>query len=114
MEVRTGRPVSGQPFTQHTDQFVVDDDEMDSDTVTEPNVIRRILAQGDCSIAKDVGQSSKDARHRQTFLNMVNVFFYNIGSICIHGTELFSKFHIPSKKQGKISLLNRCLKFLKS
>ena len=35
MEVRTGRPVYEQPpglFTQHTDKFIVDDDDMDSDT----------------------------------------------------------------------------------
>ena len=35
MEVRTGRPVNEQPpglFTQHTDR-IVDDDDMDSDTV---------------------------------------------------------------------------------
>ena len=37
LEARTGRPVGGQPFTQHTDKFVIDDD-MDSDTVTESNL----------------------------------------------------------------------------
>ena len=34
-EVRTGRPVYEQPpglFTQHTDRFIVDDDDVDSDT----------------------------------------------------------------------------------
>ena len=35
LEARTGRPVGGQPFTQHTDRFIVDDDDMDSNTVTE-------------------------------------------------------------------------------
>ena len=38
---RTVRPVGGQPagsFTQHTDKFVVDDDDMDSDTATESNL----------------------------------------------------------------------------
>ena len=36
MEMRTGRPVNEQPpglFTQHTDRFIVDDDDMDSNTV---------------------------------------------------------------------------------
>ena len=36
MDVRTGRLVYEQPpglFTQHTDKFIVDDDDMDSDTV---------------------------------------------------------------------------------
>ena len=35
---RTVRPVGGQQFTQDTDKFVIDDDEMDSDTVTESNL----------------------------------------------------------------------------
>ena len=38
LEARTGRPVSEQParsFTQHTDRFVIDGDDMDSNTATE-------------------------------------------------------------------------------
>ena len=41
MEVRTRRPVYEQPpglFTQHTDRFIVDDDDMDSDTVAESDM----------------------------------------------------------------------------
>ena len=41
LEARKGSPVGGQPagsFTQHTDKFVIDDDEMDSDTVTESDL----------------------------------------------------------------------------
>ena len=38
LEGRTVRPLSGQPFTQHTDKFVIDDDDMDSDTVTESDL----------------------------------------------------------------------------
>ena len=41
LEARTGRPVSGQPagsFTQHTDKFVIEDDDMDSNTVTESDL----------------------------------------------------------------------------
>ena len=40
MEVWAGRLVRGQPpglFTEHTDKFIVDDDDMDSDTATESN-----------------------------------------------------------------------------
>ena len=39
LEARTVRPVSGQPpgsFTQHTDRFVIDDD--DSNTATESDL----------------------------------------------------------------------------
>ena len=38
LEARTERPVGGQPagsFTQHTDKFVIEDDDTDSDTATE-------------------------------------------------------------------------------
>ena len=41
MEVRTGKPVNEQPpglFTQHTNRFIVDDDDMDSDTVAESDM----------------------------------------------------------------------------
>ena len=41
MEARTGRPVYEQPpglFAQHTDRFIVDDDDMDSDTVEESDM----------------------------------------------------------------------------
>ena len=51
MEVRTGRLVNEQPpglFTEHTDKFIVDDDDMDSDTVAESNDrVRKI--QDQCS-----------------------------------------------------------------
>ena len=44
LEARTERPVSEQPaglFTQHTDRFVIDDDDMDFDTATESNLSLR-------------------------------------------------------------------------
>ena len=50
LEARTGRPVGGQPFTQKTDKFVINNDDMDSDTATESNLSPKatvILAQGE-------------------------------------------------------------------
>ena len=50
---RTGRPVYEQPpglFTEHTDKFIVDDDDMHSNTVAESEIslkIQIILAQGE-------------------------------------------------------------------
>ena len=41
LEARTERPVCEQPaslFAQHTDRFVIDDDDMDSNTVTESDL----------------------------------------------------------------------------
>ena len=75
-----------------------------------------ILAQGKWSIAKDIGTSSRrcNAWHRQTFFNLVNVYVFNIGSICIHGKELLRNFTLHQKIQERISLWNRCLTYLKS
>ena len=41
LEARTGRLVNGQLpglFTQHTNKYIVDDDDMDSDTVAESDM----------------------------------------------------------------------------
>ena len=42
MEVRKGRLVAEQPpslFAEHTDRFIVDDDDMDSNTVAESDML---------------------------------------------------------------------------
>ena len=65
-EARTRRPVSGQPagsFTQHTDSFVIDDDDMDSDT-TESDLSlksRSFLHRVNDRLRKILDHSSKDA-----------------------------------------------------
>ena len=65
MEVRTGRPVYEQPpgsFTQHTDRFIVDDDDMDSDIVTESDLSlksRSFLRRVNDRVRKMQDQSSK-------------------------------------------------------
>ena len=67
MEVRTGRPVYEQPpglFTQHTDRLIVDDDDMDSDTVAESDMSlksRSFLHRVNDRVRKTQDQSSKDA-----------------------------------------------------
>ena len=64
LEARMERPVGGQPFTQHTDKFVIDDDDMDSDTVTESNFSlksRSFLHRVNDRLRKILDQSSKDA-----------------------------------------------------
>ena len=67
MEVRRGRPVNEQPpslFTQHTDRFIVDDDDMDSDTVAESDMSlksRSFLHRVNDRVRKMQDQSSKDA-----------------------------------------------------
>ena len=64
---RTVRPVGGQPagpFTQHTDKFVIDDDDMDSDTITESDLSlksRSFLRRVNDRVRKILDQSSKYA-----------------------------------------------------
>ena len=75
MEVGTGRPVL---FTQHTERFTVDDDNMDSNTVTESDLswkIQIILAQGEWSSAKGSRSILKrcNTRQQQTFFSKGNV-----------------------------------------
>ena len=67
LEARTERPVGGQPagpFTQHTDKFVADDDDLDSDTATESDLSlksRSFLHRVNDRLRKILDQSSKDA-----------------------------------------------------
>ena len=66
LEARTARPVSEQPaglFTQHADSFVIDDDDMDSSTVTESDLSlksRSFLHSVNDRVRKMLDQSSKD------------------------------------------------------
>ena len=67
MEVRTGRLVYEQPpglFTEHTDKFIVDDNDMDSDTDAESDMSlqsRSFLHRMNDKVRKIQDQSSKKA-----------------------------------------------------
>ena len=67
MEDRTVRLVSEQRavlFTQHTDRFVIDDDDMDSNTITESELSFKsgsFLHRVNDQVRKRQNQSSKDA-----------------------------------------------------
>ena len=60
-----------------------------------------ILAQGEWSSVKDIGPIFMrcNARQKQTFFNMGNVYVFNIGSICIHGKDLFRNFTFHQKNR---------------
>ena len=64
---RTARPVNEQPaglFTRHTDKFVIDDNDMDSNTVTESDMSlksRSFLHRVNDRVRKMLDQSPKDA-----------------------------------------------------
>ena len=108
LEVRTERPVNEQPpslFAQHTHRFIVDDDDLDSDTVTESDMswmIEIILAQGEWSSAKDARPSLKrcNTRQQQTFFNMVNAYVFDIGSICIRVKGILRKLAFHQTYRG--------------
>ena len=70
-----------------------------------------ILAQGEWSSAKDIGPIFKrcNARQQQTFLNMGNVYVFNIGSICIHRKELLRSFSFHQKYREQSHFETRCL-----
>ena len=62
MEDRTGRPVV--VFAQHTDRFIVENDNMDSNTVAESDMSlkpRSSLHRVNDQVRKRQNQSSKDA-----------------------------------------------------
>ena len=67
MEVRTGRPVYEQPpglFTEHMDKFIVDDNDMDSDTDAESDMSlesRSFSQRVNDRVRKIQDQSSKGA-----------------------------------------------------
>ena len=64
MEVRTVRLVNEQPpglFTDHTDRFMVDDDDVDSDTIAESDMSvksRSFLHRVNDRVRKMLDQSS--------------------------------------------------------
>ena len=90
---RTGRPVD--------DNFVIDDD-MDSDTATASNLSlrsRSFLNRVNDRLRKMLDHSPEDAMQDidKTFHYLVNVYVFNIGSICIHGKELLRNFTFHQK-----------------
>ena len=108
--LRTGRLVDEHPpglFTQHTDRFIVDEDDMDSDTVAESDMSlksRSFLHKVNDRVRKMQKQSSKDATQDS------NKHSENGECSCLrHYKHLYSweriiwKIYIPSKIQEKIS-----------
>ena len=108
LEARTVRPVGGQESTQDIDKSVIDDDDMDSDTVTESNLSlksRSFLNRVNDRLRKILDHSSKDAMQD---IDKRSIIWW---MWCLqHWKHLYSwwritqKFHFPSKTQRKISL----------
>ena len=68
-----------------------------------------ILEQSEWPIAKDVGPFSRrfNARHWQTFCDLVNVYVFESGSICMHGKELLRQFASHQKYRRKSHFWSR-------
>ena len=105
MEVRTGRLVYEQPpglFTEHTDKFIVDDKDVDSDTDAEPDMSllsRSFLHRVNDRVRKMQDQSSKDATQDSNKHSLIwrMCYVFDITSICIHGKELPGEFTFHQK-----------------
>ena len=106
MEDRTGRPLV---FAQHTDWFIVENDNMDSYTIAESEIsfkIQIILAQGEWSSAKEAETILKrcNERQRQTLCDIGNVYVFNITSICYSWCRIAQTIYIPSKIQEDLTM----------
>ena len=105
LEARTVRPENEQPaglFTQHTDTFIVDDDGMDSNTVTESDLSlksRSFLHRVNDRVRKMLDQSSKDATQDSNEQSLIWRMFMHFFSWERNTQEIYA----PSKIQGTIS-----------
>ena len=106
----TGRPVD--------DKFVIDDDDMDSDTATEWNLSlksRSFLNRVNDRLRMILDHSSKDALQDTYTRSMIwRMFMSSTLEASAFMGKNYSEILHSIKNKGKISLLNRCLIYLKS
>ena len=119
LEARTGRPVGGQQFTQDTDKFVIDDQDMDSDTARESNLSlksRSFLHRVNDRLRKIWDHSSEDAIQDIDKRSLVCGMFTSstLEASVFMRKDYSENLHSIKKKQGMISLWNRRLTYLKS
>ena len=82
--------------TQESDKFVIDDDDMDSDTATESDLSlksRSFLHWVNDRLRNMLDCSSK----KNAMINIDKHSLIGIGSMCIHGKELLRKFTFHQK-----------------
>ena len=122
LEARTGRFVDERTpslFKQHTDRLIVENDNMDSNTLTESDFsvkkTRSFLRRVNDRVRKMLDQSSKDATQDSNKHSLI------WECLCLrHWKHLFSweritqKICNPPKIQERISQWNRCWTHLKS
>ena len=112
MDVRTERLVNEQPpglFAEHTDRFiVVDDDDMDSNTVAESDMSlksRSFLHRVTDRVRKMLDQSSKDATQDSNKDSLIRGMFMSprLQASVFMGKDYSDNLH-SIKIQGKISI----------
>ena len=91
MEDRTGQPVVN---AQHTDKFIVENDNMDSYTGADSEIS---LESRSAKEAVPIFKRFYYKRQRQTLCDMGNVYVIYITSICIHGENYSDNLHSIKK-----------------
>ena len=107
-EARTERTVGGQQFTQDTDKFVIDGNDMDSDTATGSNLplrSRSFLNRVNDRLRKMLDRSPEDAMQDIDKRSMIWGMFVTstLEASLIMGKNYSEKLH-SIKKQETISL----------
>ena len=97
---RTGRPVGGQTVGSYTQRFVIDDDDMDSDTIAESDLSlksRSFLHKVNDPVRKMLDQSSMQDNNEHSLIWRLFM------SSTLEASVFKGKNYIPSKIQRKIS-----------
>ena len=107
-QVRKSGEVSNTSTGRLVSNKLVIDIDMDCDTATESDLslksslfLNRVNDRLRKMLNRSPEESVQDIDKRSMI--WVNVYVFNIGSICIHGKELLRKIYIPSKIQERIS-----------
>ena len=115
MEDRTGRPVV---TAQHTDRFIIENDETNSYTEAESGLSlgsRSFLHRVNDKVRKRQNQSSKDATKDSDKHSVIWwIFMSSTLQASVFMGRFTRKIYIPSKIEERISLWNRCSTYLKN
>ena len=111
MEVRTGRLVNEEPpglFAPHTDRFIVNDHDMDSNTVAESEMSlesRSFLHRVNDRVRKRQDQSSKDATQDSNNHSLIWRMFMSstLQASVFMGKNYSDNLYSIKKKQERIS-----------
>ena len=110
LEARTARLVSEQPassFTQHTDKFVTDGDDVDSNTTTESDFSlksRSFLHRVNDRVRKMLDQSSKDATQDNNQHSLIWWMSSTLETSVLLGKNYSENFHSIKNTGNNLTL----------